>query len=137
MTEYYTRQAFDERCDAIAARVTSLGVTLTLAKSAPGAHELHVYGDGAAVVFPIVTDESDWVQMSAAEAFYGAMVDAKAWQNVRLDDETTAQLDDFELDALPLIAREASAESVRLRKLAQMLGGRPALDALLAQVESA
>jgi hypothetical protein len=25
---------------------------------------------------------------------------------------------------------------VRLRKLAQMLGGRPALDALLAQVES-
>jgi hypothetical protein len=74
--------------------------------------------------------------MSAAEAFYGAMVDAKAWQNVRLDDETTAQLDEFELDALPLIAREASAESVRLRKLAQMLGGRPALDALLAQVDS-
>jgi hypothetical protein len=134
MTEYYTRQAFDERCDAIAARVRSLGVTL--AKSAPGAHELHVYGDGAAVVFPIVTDETDWDLMSPAEAFYGAMVDAKAWQNVRLDDETTSQLDELESIALPSIAREATAESLRLRKLAQMLGGRPALDDLLAQVDS-
>jgi hypothetical protein len=132
MTQSENRQIFDARCDAVAARVASLGVTL--AKSSPGAHELHVFADSASVVFPILTDDADWEQLSAAEAFYVALLDAKAWQNVRLDEETTAQFDEAERISLPLIEREASIERDRLFSLARVLGGRSTLDALLADV---
>ena len=135
MTEADIRQAYDARCAVLAAHVGSLG--MTLAKSASqGMHEIHVTGGGGMVAFPIVTDERDWHEMSAEAAFYGAMIDAKSWKNVRLDDVATAALDDRERVELPLIKREVGAESDRMGKFAQMLGGQSALDALLARVDA-
>jgi hypothetical protein len=127
------RQAFEARCAAVASHVEERGITLAKGQAA---HELCVTGRGETVVFPVVTDEHEWTELSAAAAFYGAMADAKAWTKLRLDPETTGSLDEFERLTLPIIAREASAESIRLRTLEQMLGGRHELDAVLEQVDA-
>jgi hypothetical protein len=119
MTESTVVQAFEARCAVFAAYASARGLALRKSREK---HELEVLRSGKKVAFPIVSDPHFWELMSPEAAFYGAMVDAKSWRNVRLD------------DAMPLIVREANAESQRMSKLAAMLDGQANLDALLEQV---
>jgi hypothetical protein len=119
MTESTSVQAFEARCAVFAAYAHAQGIALR--KSAEK-HEIEVFRSGKKVAFPIVSDPHYWKLISPEAAFYGAMVDAKSWRNVRLD------------DAMPLVVREANAESQRMSKLATILDGQVNLDALLEQV---
>ncbi|MGH7728356.1 MAG: hypothetical protein ACREM2_06165 [Vulcanimicrobiaceae bacterium] len=122
---------FATRCAQAAALAERAG--LVLEKSAT-AHELVVRSGDATVSFPIVTDDRDWSATTPQQAFFAALLDARAWSTASLANETAAPSGTAP-DALARLAadqmrRDYDDQTGRLKTLAAMLVGVGGLDAL-------
>lgn len=112
---------------------------MTLEKlSDRGSRGIKVSGNGRSVEFPIVTDERTWRETSAEQAFYSVLVDARGWSAANVDETALATLvDDVERAEMPLIRKDLTEELSRISDLAEVAGGRAALEDLLQNVELA
>jgi hypothetical protein len=124
------RDVFVARCLRVAAAARDQGVSLRKSDGSPG---IEVSRGGASVTFPIVTDARTWRETTVEEAFYAALVDARAWAGAHLDEVTvTAISDDDEKAEVPLMRRDLDEERARTQQLTTILGGQTALDRLMA-----
>lgn len=131
------RDVFAARCLRVASAANAKGMTLEKS-SEPGSHAVKISGNGRSVDFPIVTDERTWLETSVEQAFYSVLVDARGWSAAIVDDASLATLvDDVEREEVPLIRKDLSEELERISKLAEVAGGRTALEELLTSVELA
>jgi len=118
---------FRARCLRVAAALSSAGLSL---RKVDKQHAIEISAAGKSVVFPIVTDERDWKSTTVEEAFYAALVDAKAWSGANVSDITISTLDGDEKTEVPLVKRDLDDELGRVGALAELLGGKDKLTEL-------
>ena len=122
--ETSTQEDFLRRCERVSEYAHNAGLTVT---KLPHAFAVTVSKNGDSVAFPIVTDASDWLETSPAEAFYCAVTDAFAWCSARPGEAAFATLDAIERSGIPVIQRDLEEQMGRVRALTQLLGGSEAL----------
>jgi hypothetical protein len=122
--ETTSRQDFIARCERVAETARAAG--LTVAKL-PNAFAVVVSRNGKSFPFPIVTDEHDWRNTTAEEAFYAVVTDAFAWSSARPGETAFATLDAIERSEVPQIKRELEEQLTRVRELTELLGGYDAM----------
>ena len=104
------------------ARAAGLSVT-----KMSNAFALVVSGSGKSFPFPIVTDERDWSETTAEEAFYSVVTDAFAWCAARSGETAFATLEAIESSQVPDIKRDLDEQLMRVAELTDLLGGSDAL----------
>jgi hypothetical protein len=117
--ETSTREEFMARCQRVADAAHDAGLTLS---KVPHAFAVVVARDGKSLPFPIVSDERDWRETTAEEAFYCAVTDAFAWASARPGESSFATLDAIERSEVPQIQRDLEEQLTRVRELAGMVG---------------
>jgi hypothetical protein len=117
--ETSTREEFAARCQRVATAARDVGLTLS---KLPHAFAVVVARDGKSIPFPIVSDERDWRDTSAEEAFYCAVTDAFAWASARPGETSFATLDAIERSEVPQIKRDLEEQLTRVRELAGLVG---------------
>lgn len=122
--ETSTQEDFLRRCERVSEYAHNAGLTVT---KLPHAFAVTVSKNGDSVAFPIVTDASDWLETSPAEAFYCAVTDAFAWCSARPGEAAFAMLDAIERSGIPVIQRDLEEQMNRVRALSQLLGGSDSL----------
>jgi hypothetical protein len=117
--ETSTREEFKVRCQRVADAAHDAGLTLS---KQPHVFAVVVARDGKSIPFPIVSDERDWRETTAEEAFYCAVTDAFAWASARPGETGFATLDAIERSEVPQIKRDLDDQLSRVRELAAMVG---------------
>jgi hypothetical protein len=118
--ETSTREEFIVRCQRVADAAHAAGLTLS---KLPHAFAVVVARDGKSIPFPIPSDERDWLETTAEEAFYCAVTDAFAWASARPGETSFATLDAIERSEVPQIQRDLEDQLKRVRELAVLVGG--------------
>jgi hypothetical protein len=117
------RSQFEATCFRVAQAARNAGVTL---EKAPKSHELIVARAGREQRFPIVSDPRDWKRTSVEEAFFAVVNDSLAWVAAR-PDAFTDRSDPAAVPELPMVAAQRSDHLVRVKVLAELLGGESQL----------
>ncbi|MBC5810224.1 MAG: hypothetical protein GIW95_05115 [Candidatus Eremiobacteraeota bacterium] len=109
------------RCERVAAVAHDAGMTIA---KVPAAFAVVASCNGSSVSFPIVSDERDWRETTAQEAFFCAVTDAFAWAAARPGETAFATLDAIESSEIPQIKRDLEQQLGRIRSLISLMGGQ-------------